>query len=95
MNMKRVIRPSTGKRQNSCRMLARKLVTSRGDDDNAPSHMAVFRYLKSIDMKPFHVIRKPFKTEQNKEDRLWQGFLTWGPWTPWGSVNGFQGVRER
>lgn len=69
---KRVIRISSGHVGNSCRKLAKKISSRRlGPDGDGPARMTVYRYLKSQQFKPFHVIKKPLKTEQNKEDRLW------------------------
>ena len=33
--------------------------------------MTVYRYRKSINLKPFHVIKKPYKNEEQRENRLW------------------------
>lgn len=66
---KRIVRLSAGKQKKSPRTLA-KYITARGDGPG-PSHMTVYRYMKSLAFKPFHVIKKPFKTAQHCENRLW------------------------
>lgn len=68
---KRTIRLCAGLRGNSCRKVAKRLGARRVGDDNKPSFMTVYRYMKSQNFKPFHVIRKPLKTAQHMEDRLW------------------------
>lgn len=68
---KRICRLSGGTQGNSIRKVTKRIVTARGDEARQIHHTTVHRYMKSIKMIPFHVIRKPLKTEQNKEDRLW------------------------
>lgn len=69
---KRIIRLSSGHQMNSVRKLTKRIVTARGDAvDRHPCKSTVHNYMKSIKLKPFHVIRKPLKTERHREDRLW------------------------
>ena len=68
---KRICRLSGGAQGNSVRKVTKRIVSARGDEARQIHHTTVYRYMKSIQMKPFHVVRKPLKTEQNKEDRLW------------------------
>lgn len=66
---KRIIRKSSGKQRKSCRNLSAQIASGRGDE--GPSHMTVYRYRKSIDLKPFHVIKKTYKNSEQRENRLW------------------------
>lgn len=77
---RRICRMSGGTQGNSIRKLTKRIVTARGDEARKIHHTTVYRYMKSIEMVPFHVIRKPLKTEQNKEDRLWfcEFLADWG-----------------
>ena len=68
---KHVIKLASGKQKKSCCKLSKQFVTARGDEQHTPSRMTVYRYRKSLNMKPFHVIKKPLKTLQQCENRLW------------------------
>jgi hypothetical protein len=77
---KRIIRLSSG-RQNKCvGYIAKKIQTGRGDEADGPSQMAVYRYRKSLNLKPFHVISKPYKSPLHRENRLWftEYLRAWG-----------------
>lgn len=68
---RRICRLSTGTQYNSTRRLAKRITSARGDEACKVHHTTVYRYMKSMELIPFVVQKKPFKNEQNKEDRLW------------------------
>ena len=67
---KRLIRLSAGKQRKSTRKLTVQIATARGDGPS-PSRRTVQRYMQLQEMKPFHVIKKPFKNPQQRENRIW------------------------
>lgn len=68
---KRLIRMASNKQYQSCRKLSKELKRRRGDGQHTPSRMTVHRYRQSVEMKPFHVLKKPYKTLEQTENRLW------------------------
>lgn len=66
---KRIIRLSSGKQRKSSRKLTQQIATARGDGP-CPSRRTIQRYMQSIKMKPFHVIKKPHKSPLQRENRL-------------------------
>lgn len=65
---KEIIKRDVGKQKRSVRVLTKILENERG---KVRSHMTVFRELRRMGMKPFHVIRKPLLSEDARENRLW------------------------
>ena len=53
---KRIIRTSAGSQRNSVRKLAKRISTIRGPAARHPSKSTIHNYMKSIKLKPFHVI---------------------------------------
>ena len=62
------IESNLGRQRKSCRVLAKEVVTASGD---SISHMSIHRYFKKNKIKPFHVIRKPLKTQLQRDNQLW------------------------
>ena len=77
---KRLIRTSAGSQGNSVRRLAKRISTRRGPDARHPCKSTIHNYMKSIKLKPFHVIPKPLKTQRHRDDRLWfcEYLADWG-----------------
>ena len=65
---KEIIGKSTGKQKKSVRKLGHELEIKRGKKRHFTT---IWRELKKSGNKPFHVIKKPNITIQQKEDRLW------------------------
>ena len=63
-----VLNQSLGKRKKSNRKVARLIQIKRG---YSVSHQTILRARKRDEQKPYIVLKKPLKSEKNKEDRMW------------------------
>ena len=60
-HQKRIVRLSPGRQRKSTRKLTQQIATAAGDGPS-PSRRTIQRYMQSLKMKPFHVIKKPHKS---------------------------------
>ena len=60
---RRICRLSAGTQYNSTRRLTQRIMSARGDEARKVHHTTMYRYMKSIELIPFVVQKKPFKNE--------------------------------
>lgn len=65
---KKIVIENSGKRQRSCRRVAKEIFQKCGE---VVSRSTIQRYRVKQGLKAFHVIPKPMKSATNIEDRLW------------------------